>query len=83
MPSERTFKPGDVAKETGVYLVSHDGHRLPHEVIVLRGEQFPRCAKCSEAVIFELFHAAPFLCSSYKEVLPALDDEAAKANSAR
>jgi hypothetical protein len=76
MLRERTFKPGDVANETGVYLVSHDRHRLPHEVIVLRGERFPRCANCSEAVIFELFYAAPFLSSSYKEVLPALDDEA-------
>jgi len=76
MPLNRTFKPGDIAIETGVYRVAHAQHRLPHEVVVLRGDRFPKCAKCSEAVSFELFYSAPFLFSVYKEVLPVLDDDA-------
>jgi hypothetical protein len=71
----KTFKPGDVAVETGVYRVSHAQHRLPHEVVVLRGDRFPRCAKCTGAVNFELFYSAPFVVSSYKHALPVLDDD--------
>ncbi len=75
MQLSKTFKPGDVAVETGVYRVSHAQHRLPHEVVILRGDRFPRCAKCTGAVIFELFYSAPFVVSSYKNVLPVLDDD--------
>ena len=73
-----TFKAGEIAIETGVYRVSHDQHRLPHEVVVLRGEQFPKCAKCSDAVYFELFYAAPLLHSTFKELLPVIDEDASE-----
>jgi hypothetical protein len=75
VPIDKVLKPGDVAVETGVYRVSHAQHRLPHEVVVLRGDRFPRCAKCIGDVSFELFYSAPFVVSSYKKFLPVLDDD--------
>jgi hypothetical protein len=60
-PVQRTFQTHDLAPETGIYRVVHLAHRLPHEVVVLKEERFPRCAKCDDAVIFELVHAAPDL----------------------
>jgi uncharacterized membrane protein len=72
----KTFKPADIAVESGVYRVVHAQHRLPHEVVVLRGDRFPRCAKCTGAVSFELFYAAPFVVSTYKNALPVLDYDA-------
>jgi hypothetical protein len=75
MSLKKPSKTGDVATETGIYRVYHDQHRLPHEVTVLRGDQFPRCAKCNDAVSFELFYAAPLLSSSFKDVLPVIDDD--------
>jgi uncharacterized membrane protein len=58
--------------------VVHVAHRLPHEVVILKGERFPRCAKCADSVLYDLIHAAPDL---YGHViyrvyeLPVLDEE--------
>ena len=82
VPFTKTFKPGDVAIETGVYRVSHTQHRLPHEAVILRGDRFPRCAKCTGAVSFALFYSAPFVVSTYKNALPVLDDDAPDAQAA-
>ncbi len=75
-----TFKTGQQIPDSGVYKVIHQQHRLPHEVTLLKGETFPRCAKCGDRVEFELVHAAPyqrdgttFQVQLY--ALPDLDDE--------
>jgi hypothetical protein len=52
------FGTGDPILQSGIYRVHHSAHRLPHEVTVLQGQQFPRCAKCDEAVRFELIRPA-------------------------
>lgn len=69
---------GDLVPETGIYRVVHVSHRLPHGVVCVKGDLFPRCAKCSDAVHFDLIQAAPQLrhrdgCHLYE--LPVLDDE--------
>jgi len=53
-----SFRAGSVAPSSGVYLVRHYQHRLPHEVTVLKGESLPRCNKCGEQVVFELVRDA-------------------------
>lgn len=75
---ENRFHMGLVAPETGIYRVVHAGHRLSHEVVILRGQIFPRCSKCFGSVLFELAHAAPdlfqsSLCRVYE--LPAIEQE--------
>ena len=55
------FRPGDRARATGVYRVTHLRHRMPHELTLLEGEVFPSCKKCKDKVRFELVHAAPRL----------------------
>jgi hypothetical protein len=57
------FKTGEVVLESGIYRVVHSAHRVPHEVTLLSGHTFPRCAKCKDLVQFELIQAAT-------EVLP-------------
>ena len=57
MRREWTFETGHIVPVTGIYRVVHAGHRLPHEVVILKDEEFPRCAKCSDAVLFELARA--------------------------
>lgn len=72
------YKSGAIVPETGIYRVVHVGHRLPHEVVILKDERFPRCAKCAKAVLFRLVHAAPDLfCSGHIRVyeLPAIEEE--------
>ena len=43
----KTFKPGDTAEASGVYLVTHDTrHQQSHEVTVVYGKKFPPCRGC-------------------------------------
>lgn len=55
----RLFGTGETIKESGVYRVHHNQHRLPDEVTLLQGQQFPRCANCDDGVRFRLVQAAP------------------------
>lgn len=47
-------KTGSVIPASGIYSVEHASHRLPHEVTLLKGEIFPKCQKCADAVTFKL-----------------------------
>ena len=55
------FRTGQKIPESGIYKVTHAEHRLPHEVTLLKGAEFPRCSKCKEAVKFEVVSLAPRL----------------------
>jgi hypothetical protein len=72
------FKTGETVPESGIYRVTHAEHRLPHEVTLLKGAQFPRCSKCKEAVTFRVVALAPRLDNLRERVtlyqLPDLDD---------
>jgi hypothetical protein len=75
----KRYRTGDTVPETGIYRVTHTPHRLPHEVILLKNERFPRCAKCKNEVIFELAYAAPDLFQIQKHriyELPVIEGEA-------
>jgi hypothetical protein len=52
------FRTGEPIPESGIYRVIHKAHRVPHEVTLLAGQNFPRCSKCKDAVLFELIKAA-------------------------
>lgn len=56
--SKTVYKPGQVVPKAGIYRVSHAEHRLPHRASFKAGDQFPPCAKCADAVRFELLVAA-------------------------
>lgn len=74
------FCTADQVPATGIYRVTHDAHRLPHDVTLFQGQNFPRCAKCKKAVSFELLHAAPAVSDMansfrvYLYELPVVDD---------
>jgi hypothetical protein len=77
------FRTDEMVPQTGIYRVRHRKHRLPHEVTLFRDQQFPRCAKCQNAVTFELIRAANTELDSSRGLsapicvyeLPVLDDE--------
>ena len=52
------LKTDVMVPSTGIYKVIHEA-RLPHEVMLLGGERFPRCAKCGDWVAFELVRGVP------------------------
>ena len=55
---DRIYRTGETIPHSGIYRAIHHRHRLPHYVTLLKDEMFPRCAKCSDAVSFELVQAA-------------------------
>ena len=51
---EHSFRTGATVPSSGIYQVVHKEHRLPEEVILIGGAQFPRCSKCDGLVMFSL-----------------------------
>jgi hypothetical protein len=74
------YRTGQKIPQSGIYKVIHSEHRLPHDVTLISGEVFPRCASCGNHVQFELVQAAAAVgASGFRVVvyeLPA-DSEAA------
>jgi len=70
----RTFKTGQIVPQSGVYQVVHNEHRLPHEVTLLRADNFPPCSKCGVQVKFKLLRAVTV--DSFKVVLNSLPEVA-------
>jgi len=50
----KRFSTNDEIPTDGVYYVFHEAHRLIRSVMLLQGDQFPRCSQCLDAVSFEL-----------------------------
>lgn len=79
------YKSSDTIPESGVYRVVHAQHRLPHEVTLIEGQTFPPCARCRDAVAFELVRGLPELARERRGSvslysLPVLDEEEDAAN---
>ncbi|HEU5450778.1 MAG TPA: hypothetical protein VFU76_02275 [Terriglobales bacterium] len=53
------FRAGESIPSTGIYRVFHAGHRVSHEVTLLRDEAFPRCSTCGSEVHFEQLCCVP------------------------
>ena len=77
--SKEEHRTGQDVPESGIYRVTHAEHRLPHEVTLLKGAQFPRCSKCKNAVRFVAVSLAPRLDSLRERVtiyeLPDINNE--------
>ncbi len=73
------FRTGQSVPESGIYRVCHGSHRLPHEVTLLKGQRFPRCAKCADLVEFEPVMLAPTMGDRRGQIvlyeLPEIDVE--------
>jgi hypothetical protein len=63
---ERTsYRPGDLAPNSGVYRVVHHAHRLPHDVTIERETVLPECARCGDHVRFAYLEPAAFVRDDY------------------
>ena len=55
MACDLDFATGATVPASGIYLVAHPPHRLSLEVALFKGETFPKCRRCSDAVTFRMF----------------------------
>ncbi len=53
------YKPGQLVPISGTYSVVHRDHRAPHEVLAIRGEEFPACRVCKSEVRFRVNQPIP------------------------
>lgn len=63
MSGQNVYRANEKVPQTGIYRVFHYQHRLPHNVVMRQGEQFPACNKCGERVLFRLSSIAEALIS--------------------
>jgi hypothetical protein len=56
-----SYWAGQKARESGIYAVIHAEHRHDHEVLAIRGEEFPSCLACGREVTFHLVRPIPHM----------------------
>jgi hypothetical protein len=61
--SEQTFlfDVDERVPASGMYSVYHAEHCLQSEVMLFRGEYFPKCSRCREKVLFAMSRPIPAL----------------------
>jgi hypothetical protein len=68
----RAFKPGQTVSISGLYAVVHQDHRAQHEVLAIRGDEFPGCRVCKDEVRFYLSHVVPHITHDFDLAGPRL-----------
>ncbi len=48
----QSYKPGQIVPTSGIYTAIHQQHRPQHDVVAIRGEEFPPCRVCKDEVLF-------------------------------
>jgi hypothetical protein len=74
--TRKAFKTGQSVPQSGIYRVTHSDHRLPHEVTLLRSQEFPPCSKCGVEVKFKLLRGVTV--DSFQIVLNSLPEVASE-----
>ena len=57
----RAYRPGDAVPTSGIYTAVHIEHRAPHDIVAIRGEQFPTCRRCGHDVRFHIARLLPHM----------------------
>ena len=52
VPLAKRYRSGQVVPRDGIYRVTHQKHRLPHDSVLTRGMHFPVCKFCRDKVSF-------------------------------
>lgn len=68
----RTYRPGQLVPISGVYAVVHNRHRPQHEVLAVRGDEFPACRICRTEVRFYVESIVPHMTHDFDLAGPKL-----------
>jgi hypothetical protein len=77
------YKPGTMVPISGIYTVVHVAHRPDHQVMAIRGEEFPRCRVCRGDVTFYPSQAVTHLTHDFDLTGPCLQMPKARAKAAK
>ena len=57
----RAFTPGQIVPASGIYTAVHEEHRPRHEIVAVKGEEFPPCRLCKGEVRFYIARLVPHM----------------------
>lgn len=57
----RAYTAGEIVPISGIYTAVHQDHREPHDVVAIRGEEFPTCRLCKAEVRFQVARVLPHM----------------------
>jgi hypothetical protein len=77
------FVPGQMVPISGVYTVVHQTHREEHQVIAIRGEEFPLCRVCNDQVRFRVAQLVPHVTHDFDLAGPRLKAPKSRAKAAK
>jgi hypothetical protein len=61
-PAEKTYRAGEMVRESGIYEAIHEGeHRGAHEVVLIESDLFPPCDTRSDQIRFRMLRTAPYI----------------------
>ncbi len=78
----RAYKPGSMVPISGIYTVVHEYHRPNHEVLAVRGDEFPACRVCKSEVRFYVNQVIPHVTHDFDLAGPHLSLRRSRAKSA-
>ena len=78
----RAYKPGQMVPISGLYSVIHQNHRPDHEVLAIRGDEFPSCRLCKDGVRFYVAQVIPYITHDFDLAGPGRLGRKSKANAA-
>jgi len=68
----QAYKPGQTVPATGIYSAVHGPHRPEHDVVAIRGEEFPPCRICKEEVRFYISSQVPHMMHDFDLAGPGI-----------
>ena len=78
----RAYKPGQMVPISGLYSVVHQMHRAKHEVLAIRGDEFPSCRICKGQVRFLVTKVIPHMTHDFDLAGPRLHNRKSRAKAA-
>ena len=78
----RAYKPGQMVPVSGLYSVIHQDHRSEHQVVAIRGDEFPSCRVCKGEVRFYVVTVIPYLTHDFDLAGPRLQVSRGRAKAA-
>ena len=67
---------------SGLYQVVHEGHRSEHQVLAIRGDEFPFCRICRGNVRFYVVRVIPYITHDFDLAGPRLQERKTQAKAA-
>lgn len=79
----QAYKPGQLVPTSGIYTAIHQPHRPPHEVVAIRGEEFPPCRVCKDEVRFYVASSVPHMMHDFDLTGPVTRTSKHRAKAAK